>query len=202
VTLAVDDLHPHHSNRPCQRGSFSRSPHGNLAISWEIEHAFSSRSKPAQVRLADEVIQLDSDVQDALWFSGRDWHELTWQCWQQHSSAIFFFDPEAFAYYLPSVLLLSVQNPRESLSAADSLINELDRSPDTDAWTEAFASRFLGLSPAELNVLKEWLLQMCEYTPYRRWGIAASGPGDSFGRAFETLDVLQKEVERRGLASG
>jgi len=91
-----------------------------MKLAATIEHVFSSRAKPAQVRLADEVIQLDDDVEDALWFSGRDWHELTWQNWQEHSDAIFFFDPEAFAYYLPSILLLSAQNPNESLNVAHS----------------------------------------------------------------------------------
>jgi hypothetical protein len=173
-----------------------------MKLAEKIERAFSSRSKPAQVRLADEIFQLDSDVEEALWFSGRDWHELTWQDWQEHSDAFFFFDPEAFAYYLPSILLLSAQNPNESLNAADSLIGELDRTPDPEEWSEAFLSRFLELNLAELDTLKEWLLQVCEYDPYKRWGVAASGPGDSFGRAFDTLDLLQEEIKRRRLAGG
>lgn len=148
-----------------------------MNLSKKIERAFAARPKPPQVRLADKVLQLDSDVEEALWFSGRDWHELTWQNWQEHSRAIFFFDPEAFGYYLPSVLLLAVENPSESLTA-DSLISQLDRTPDMEGWTEGFASHFLGLNRAELDVLKEWLLQVCEYAPYQRWGISASGPGD------------------------
>ena len=168
-----------------------------MNLAEKIEQAFASRPKPAQVRIADGVLQLDFEVEEALWFSGRDWRELTRQNWQEHSSAIYFFDPEAFAYYLPSVLLLSAQNPSEWLEAADTLINELDQSPDAKWWTEGLQLRFLGLSPAELDVLKEWLLQVCEYLPYRRGGIAASGPGDTFGRAFDTLDLLQKEIERR-----
>ena len=172
-----------------------------VKLTEKIERVFSSRPKPDQVRLADGVLQLDFEVEEALWFSGRDRHELTWQDWQQHSSAIYFFDPEAFAYYLPSVLLLSAQNPSESLEAADSLINQLDMSPNAEGWAESFASRFLELSPAELGVLKEWLLQVCEYVPYRRWGIAASGPGDTFGRALDTVDLLQKEAERRRAGS-
>jgi hypothetical protein len=102
----------------------------NVKLSERIERVFSTRLKLAQVRLADEVIQLDDDEEDALWFSGRDWHEITWQNWQEHSDAIFFFDPEPFVYYLPSILLLSAQNPNESLNAGDSLIGELDRTPD------------------------------------------------------------------------
>jgi hypothetical protein len=168
-----------------------------MDLSEKIDRAFAGRAKPAHVRLGDEVVQLDLDLEDALWFSGRDWHELTWQNWQEHSCAIYFFDPEAFAYYLPSLLLLSVENPNESLMAADALLNELDRSPDIEGWTDGFTSRFLGLNPTELNVLKEWLLQVCEYTSYKRWGTAASGPGDTFGRAYDTVDLLQKEIERR-----
>src|ERR1700691_1257489 len=125
-----------------------------MNLAEKIERAFAARPKPAQVRLGDEVLQLDSDVEEALWFSGRDWHELTWQNWQEHSCAIFFFDAEAFAYYLPSVLLLSAESPSDSLTTADSLISQLDRSPDEEGWTEGFASNCLGLSPAELDVLK------------------------------------------------
>ena len=171
-----------------------------MTLAEKIERAFSSRHKPAQVRLADEVIQLDDDVEEALWFSGRDWHELTWQDWQHHSNAIFFFDPESFAYYLPSLLLLSAQNPSHSLNAADSLINMLDCSPDPEGWPEGTERRFLGLNQSELDVLKEWLLHLCEYVTYRGWGISASGPGDTLGRAFDTLDLLQKRAERRRIA--
>ena len=124
-----------------------------MKIAEKIEHVFSHRTKPAEVRLADGVFQLDSDVEEALWFSGRDWHELSWQDWQEHSSAIYFFDAETFAYYLPSVLALSAQNPDGTLNAADSLINELDQSPDSEGWSEGFANRFLELNRAELNLL-------------------------------------------------
>src|SRR5260370_39549691 len=97
----------------------------------KIECVFSSRPKPAQVRLADEVFQLDFEVEEALWFSGRDWHEITWQDWQEHSSGIYFFDPEAFAYYLPSVLLLSAQHPKEALLTGYSLVSGRDVRPNT-----------------------------------------------------------------------
>jgi len=171
-----------------------------MNLAEKIERAFSSRPKPTQM-IGDKVLQFDSDVGDALWFSGRDWHELTWQNWQEHSAAIYFFDREAFAYYLPSVLLLSSQNPDEALMAADSLIMELDRTPDPEWWTEGLERRFLGLASEELSVLKDWLLQVCEYIPYKGLGAAASGPGDTLGRAFDTIDLLQKEVERRRLAN-
>ncbi len=171
-----------------------------MNLAEKIERAFGLRPKPARVILVDEILQFDSDVEEALWFSGRNWHDLTWQDWEEHRSAIFFFAPDAFAYYLPSVLILSVQNPALSLDAADSLVGELDRSPSVEGWHESFTNRFFALQLEELDVLKEWLLQVCEYVPYQRWGLAASGPGDTFGRAFDTIELLQKEIELRRLA--
>ena len=172
-----------------------------MTLSERIERAFEHREMPDSVVDMTNRFQIDSDVEEALWFKGRNWHSITWDDWQKHSDAIFFFDPEAFAYYLPSLLLLSSQNPDEALMAADSLINELDQSPDPEGWTDGLVRRFLGLDPAELDVMKDWLLQVCEYVPYKGWGIAASGPGDTFGRAFDTLNLVQQEVERRRLAS-
>ena len=173
----------------------------HMELTNEIERTFAARQKPPQVRLGDGILQLDSDVEQALWFSGRDWHELTWQDWQEHRSAIYFFAPDAFAYYLPSILILSAQNSNKPLAAAEALISELDRSPDTTGWTEGFASRFLELSSKELDTLKGWLLQLCEYGAYKGWGIAVSGPGDAFGRAYDTVGLIQKEVERRKIGS-
>ena len=172
-----------------------------MTLAEKIERVFAHRAMPEAVVDMTNCFQIDSDVEEALWFTGRDWHELTWQDWQEHSCAIFFFDPEAFAYYLPSVLMLSAQNPSDSLMAADSLINELDRTPDPEGWTEDLVSRFFELNEAELDVLKEWLLQVCEYVPYKGLGIAGSGPGDTFGRAFDTVDLLQRKVGQRRAGS-
>jgi hypothetical protein len=68
-----------------------------------------------------------------------------------------------------------------------------------DAWDEHFANHFLGLSSEELEVVKEWLLYLCEYPTYRMLGPAASGPGDHFGRVFDTVGLLQKEIKRKQL---
>jgi hypothetical protein len=77
------------------------------------------------------------------------------------------------------------------------VINQLDCSPDAAGWPDAFASTFLQLNRSELEVLKDWLLQICEYPAYKSSGLAASGPGDTLGRAFNTLDRLEREVERK-----
>jgi hypothetical protein len=88
-----------------------------------------------------------------------------------------------------------LKNPNEALASAESLVGELDRSPSMEGWSDGFKARFLGLRPEEFDELKQWLLDICGYSPYRGWGLAASGPGEILGRAFDTVDLLQQEVE-------
>jgi len=167
-----------------------------------IEQAFAGRQKPADVIEPENLVQFDSDVEEALWFAGHDWHDVEWNDWKEHSCAIHFLSPEAFGYYLPSLLLVTAQDPTEWLYAVDSLIWELDLSPSVDAWPDHFARRFLALRSEELSILKEWLLLICEYPTYEGYGFSASGPGDKFGRAFDTVDLLQKEIEGKRLKNG
>ncbi len=161
----------------------------------KIEEAFAGRAMPHEV-IDPSVFQFDSDVEEALWFAGRDWRELRWRDWLEHSAALLFFSREAFAYYLPSLLLLSAQSPTEWSYAVDSLIGELDRSPSVEGWNEYFTRRFLGLRREELEAMKEWLLCLCGSDLYRGHGYAACGPGERFARAFETVDLIQKELGR------
>jgi hypothetical protein len=167
-----------------------------MNLAEKIEEAFDSRPKPVQVGLGDEVLQLDSDVEEAQWFAGRDWRSITWEDWEKHPVAIRFFSKEAFAYFLPSVLVLSLHDPKNALDAARSVIRDLDRSPDPNEWDPRFKDRYLDFNVEVYELLKEWLLQVCEYIPYKGWGISASGPGDRFGRAYDTVDLLQREIER------
>ena len=162
----------------------------------KIEKAFARRTMPAEVIEPEQYIQFDSDVEDALWFAGKDWHNLIWQDWKEHSCAITFLSRNAFAYYLPSVIFLSLQNPQDCLDAADQVIHDLDISPIVENWTHGVIHHYLGLYPEEYELLKEWLLLICGFPGYQGVGISASGPGELLGRAFDTVDLLQKETER------
>jgi len=160
----------------------------------KIQTAFAHRKMPSEVIQMEGRFQIDSDVEDTLWFQGRDWREVTCDDWRQRYCAVHFLSPEAFAYYLPSLLILTLENPGTPTLAFESIIYDLDRSPSTDGWPPRRADRFFGLRPEEYDVLKEWLLFACQNVPFFRWGDAASGPGEMFGRAFDTVDLLQKET--------
>lgn len=161
-----------------------------------VEAAFAARVLPTQVVPPEAYLQFDSDVEDALWFSGRDWRTLTWQNWRDRYCAVTFFGPQAFAYFLPSLLCLSAENPTENLLAADSVIYWLDRSPTTDAFEDPSLGRFANLTVEEFDCLEEWLVILCEYPGYRGVGISDGGPGDKLGRAIDTVTLLRDNLQK------
>lgn len=180
---------------PKQEMQYAGSP--VMTLTEKIHQAFAHRQKPAEVVDMTDRAQIDSDVEETLWFAERDWQDITWKDWEEHSVATSFFSKDAFAYYLPSVLLVSLKDPNSVLMAAESVIWDLDRTPSTEGWDDLFIEHFLGLRFDEYEVMKEWLLQLCEYPAYKRCGNAGSGLGDSFGRAYDTLALLQHESVRR-----
>jgi uncharacterized protein DUF6714 len=171
-----------------------------MTLQAKIEQAFADRPRPAQV-VDRRVTQFDSDVDEALWFQGRDRRELTRRDWQQHSSAIFFFSPEGFAYYLPSLLRVSMEKPSEWLYATDVLLSFLDLSPSIEGWPDHVAERLFALRSKELEAMQEWLVAMCDDPNYRGYGLSGSGPGDKFGRALQAVDLLQRRIERTQMES-
>jgi hypothetical protein len=167
-----------------------------MTLQEKIESAFAHRRMPAEVIEPEQYNQFDSDVEEALWFAGRDWRQITCQDWQQHSAAAIFLSPDAFAYYLPSLLIQTIRNPKEYPDVAvNSILWQLDRSPNVEGWDDHFTNRFLGLRTEEYEAIREWLLFVCENVPHFSYGDAASGPGETFGRAFDTINLLQQETE-------
>jgi hypothetical protein len=170
-----------------------------MELSEVIEKAFAGREMPMKVTDSDCSVPDDSDIEDVLWFSGRNWREITWNDWKVHDVALSFFTRDALAYWLPSVLLLSLQRPGEYLSSAAYLIRTFGSrnwAPSPDHWKDYFRARFVGLRTEEYEAIKEWLLFMSNLETYRKYINIKPGPGDIFERAFETVGLLQQETMR------
>lgn len=166
-----------------------------------IENAFEGREMPAKVTDSDCTTRIHPDVEGALWFSGRNWREITWDDWSGRSDALFFFTRDALAYWLPSVLLLSLERPDEELTSASNLITilgALDWAPSPDHWRDYFRARFVGFRIEEYEAMKEWLLFISNLETYRTY--KRRSPGDIFERAIETLCLAQRESA--GAAAG
>jgi hypothetical protein len=152
----------------------------------QIEHAFAHWPKPHRlIQMRDPVTP---EQEDAIRFTDRDWREITWDDWERSPDALYAFTPEAFVYYLPSVLSVAAGNPERWLAAADALLRVLDRSPETYHWDAFISKRLVGLETEEYEVIKIWLLSL-------------SGRGnyvteDALMRSYETVELLQAETER------
>ncbi|MBY0469271.1 MAG: hypothetical protein K2Q07_09870 [Burkholderiaceae bacterium] len=157
-----------------------------MSVCRQVEDAFGERPKPK--RLVESKVPVTSEQRDALWFGDRAWGEVTWDDWESHHDAFYAFTPEAFAYYLPSVLCLSSKNPDRWFWPADALIQILDRSPVVEHWDIFLSTRLLGLRPVEYEALKAWLLLLTEH--------GANASAEALGRAFDTVALLQSETER------
>jgi hypothetical protein len=172
-----------------------------MGLAEVIEKAFAGREMPAKVTDSDCSIPMHPDVEDVLWFSGRNWRDISWNDWKEHADALCFFTRDALAYWLPSVLLLSIQRPGEYLASASILIKilgSLDWSPSPDYWRDYFRARFVGLRTEEYEAIKEWLLFISNLESYRKYINMKPGPGDIFERAIETVCLAQRESRRAG----
>jgi hypothetical protein len=157
-----------------------------LNLHKQTEKAFSERSIPTT--LVEIKTPVSPEQKDALWFRGQDWKAITWEDWDGHPDAIYTFTPEAFAYYLPSIICLSIQFPDKWFFPVDSLLRVLDRSPVVEYWDSFIVTRLIGLKQEEYQVLKEWILWLSENTP--------AGLEVDFDRAFDTVDLLENETNR------
>ena len=172
---------------------------GQTVLVEMIKRAFGRRKMPASAVDGDAWVD-DSDVKDAMWFSGRDWRGIALQDWRDHMCAYTFMSAEAGQYYLPSLLILSAQNPSEWIYSLDALISELDCTPELGVRDERIRDRYLGFKADEYAAIQEWLLFMSENAP--DLGYPTSGVGDKFGRAFALVDLLRKETEALRLVAG
>lgn len=114
--------------------------------------------------------------------------EIYWEDWDSHPDAFYAFVPEAFIYYLPSILASTVKQPESWLQSADALLGILDRSAEVDHWDAFITTRLLGLKAPEYEVIKAWLLSISSRTDLV--------DEDSLMRAYETVDLLQRETAK------
>jgi len=149
-----------------------------MSLEIKIERAFRARDCPSS--LIERRAAIICDDEDALWFYGRKWQEISLDDWRAHSGAFFAFTAEAFLYYLPSVLTLSAGG-RCDLLAASSLIGMLDRMPEPAYWDEFLLKRMSGLNQEEYGVIMEWLLSLSGTAMYEEVSLM---------RAYQTVDLL------------
>jgi hypothetical protein len=148
-----------------------------------IEDAFSHRRMPS-VFLLSERLAAD-ECASVISFLGKPWSSVTGLQLEQHFDAIFWFTPEAFCYYLPGIFTAGINENNPSLIVNHSLVNMLDRSPDTGSWDDFFVARWPRLTPRECEATQAWILWLSTFEDI-------SYADSSLGRAFDTLELLRR----------
>ncbi len=157
-----------------------------MKLQADIEHAFAHRQMPEV--LVQSRSPTTPEQHDALWLAGRDWRQVGWADWEKHPDAFFALVPEAFKYYLPSILIGLLEAPGHHMLAGDALLRVLDRSPQVSYWDAFITTRLFGLTVAEYEVLKAWLLSLS--------GQSQVLDEDGLMRSYETVDSLARETAK------
>ncbi|MBB3196272.1 hypothetical protein [Roseateles terrae] len=156
-------------------------------LAQKIEEAFGHRARPASLIQSKELSEDEIAGIDSV--AASDWRRLTVDTLEKHSDAITLMAPQAFAYFLPGVMLATFNEGIPNAIAAVSVVSQLDRTPDRALWDSHFLARWPLLSLPELEAVAEWVLWL-------------DGTGEfcldelSMIRALATLDLLKKDVLR------
>ena len=148
----------------------------------KIKEAFSSRKKPSIFLDPGKATSIDDDVKDVLWFCDKNVEFISLKDWNLHHGAFYAFNSEAFIYFLPNVLILSLGEDGDGLIPAGSFLDMLDRSPNPEYWDDFFVDRLCGLTKEEYSVIKEWLIEKSKNSLWNEV---------SLGRAFDTVSLLE-----------
>ena len=154
----------------------------DAALIWS---AFASRERPASTV---EHRRGDFLEVDARHFEGLDRCRVTARDWIDHSDAFFGLSPDGFIYFLPSLLIASLDEAETSLIAADALVSVLDTSADPNLWDAWFVARFSRLNAAELKAIRGW-------SERRLCGVDRD-MATEHGRVRDTIDMLTLMQER------
>jgi hypothetical protein len=138
-----------------------------------------------------------SDEEHALWFAQRNWHDLTREDWINHGDAIFRFTHEAFVYYLPSLLSISIEASDQWFNAADAMVDLLANGGALENWGYSQKSGFIGFSCEEFAIIREWLV----FFQHRETYNEAYGT-DRVNGALKSLEILQNRAGCTGSQGG
>jgi hypothetical protein len=130
----------------------------------KIAATFLKRERPVSVLAPN--IQIESGDGSAKAFLGLDWQTISWELWEKNSDAFYQFSPAAFIYYLPSILSLSSQDLDRWFWPADCLLELLNHSPMVENWSSFTTARLIGLTSAEYDLMKEWVLLLADSKAY------------------------------------
>lgn len=158
-----------------------------MSIVDQIYVAFRCRSRPDAT--ADTSRPLISDRLDAEHVGRHPREDLDWAFLQEHADALYAMTPESFRYYLPQFMVLSMRQSDVTPLFVSPIFQMLDAGPDETYWSDRFKLLWAGMTSDEYDAIKAWLIFMASTD-------GAWGDDVVLGRAFDTVDLLARDIER------
>jgi hypothetical protein len=149
-----------------------------------VRAAFEWRVRPNMLTAS---LEMSAGVMEDLGaIASFNWYETTGDIWEKYFDVYCYFSAEAFCYYLPGIIKVSLEEQEPNLIAVSSIISDLDRSCNQDGWDDLFLARWPLLTSQELCVVQEWIwwLSSCQKT---------SHVDDSLMRSLETIELLKSK---------
>lgn len=86
-----------------------------------------------------------------------DWRDTTASKWEKLADVVSWLSPEGFCYYLPGILVSTLEERCPNLMAACSVLFMLDRTPAVELWDDFFLERWRRFTVAELEAIATWI---------------------------------------------
>lgn len=112
--------------------------------------------EPVPLRLFDLTYVPDSDRSDASLLLGVKWPRVDEEFWFEHWPSYYAFSPEAFRYYLPSMLEVTALNNIRYDQLFNCIVNSLNTSGDVSIFPEFIVSRFVLLRKEQSICVDYW----------------------------------------------
>lgn len=150
-------------------------------LAFKIFESFKWRKKP-NILTGSNDLSCD-EVEGVRAIGACEWSETTGDLWEKYNDVLSWLSPEAFCYYIPGVMVSSINDSEPNLIVVNNLVGMLDRTPSPDWWDDFFVERWSLLTIKECNVLRGWLIWLSSFEN-------SSIDKNSFYRAIETVGLL------------
>jgi hypothetical protein len=135
-----------------------------MSVSEQVRAAFSQRTRPDK---ATESSDLTKDEHAALYeIFQRDWRETTAAEWERLFDVVSWLSPEAYCYYLPGIMLATIERNQPNLIASASVLFAIDRTPSIELWDDFFVARWTLFNREELEAIKAWIYWLSTFDDF------------------------------------
>lgn len=159
-----------------------------LSVAKKIKTAFATRRRPNNAAASSELTEDEMAALNEI--TALDWRETDAARWEKLAEVVSWLSPDGFCYYLPGILVSTLEERCPNLIAACSVLFMLDRTPAIEMWDEFFLERWSLLTVAELESVAEWIDWISQEE-----GVAIDEV--SLTRALLNIDLLMTLAKQR-----